>query len=140
MNVLDQLKEKALMLRKTKSDIAPSIVFAVSEIEKVGKNSGNRTTNNDEAIKVVQKLLSTIEINITFAVGKDDRLFSLNQEKNILMSVLPIMATEDEIRFFLESVESPQNKGVVMKALKEKFGVLVDMKQAGAIVSEIYSL
>ena len=56
MTVVEQLKKRSMALRKERNPIAPSIQFALSEIEKVGKNSGNRETTEDEAIRVVQKL------------------------------------------------------------------------------------
>jgi uncharacterized protein YqeY len=142
MNIIEKLKIESLNLRKTRNPVAPSIAFAISEIEKIGKNAGNRATTEDEAIKVIQKLIATIDENISFATQeKDDgRLVHLNYEKHILSSVLPEMVSMDEVRNYLISsfVEKPANKGVPMKVLKEKFGSKVDMKAAGNIVSELY--
>lgn len=144
MSIVEKLKAEAIALRKARSPVAPSIQFALSEIEKVGKNSGNRETTEDEAIKVVQKLIATVNENIRFATeSKDDsRLVALNFEKRILESTLPQMATEDEVRAYLKGffVDAPQNKGVAMKVLKTKFGALVDMKRAGEIISEMYGV
>lgn len=128
-----------MRLRKTRDPLAPKIVFALSEIEKVGKNAGNRVTTDDEAIRVVQKLIATIDENIRVTTDAV-RLIAFNQEKSILVSALPQMASEDEVRQFLATLNTPANKGVVMRALKEKFGSLVDMKQAGAIASEMFGL
>lgn len=144
MTVTEKLKAESLRLRKERNPIASSITFALSEIEKVGKNNGNRETTNDEAIKVVQKLIATLKENIKFATETNDdgRLVSLNHEKQILDSVLPQMVSEDEVRAYLAAsfVEKPENKGVAMKVLKTKFGALVDMKRAGEIISEMYGV
>ena len=142
MTIIEKLKEKSLKLRKEKNPVASSITFAISEIEKIGKNNGNRLTTDDEAIKVVQKLIATIDENIEFAKKEqnDGRLIHLNFEKEILSSILPEMVTMDEVREYLikSFVEKPANKGVPMKIIKDKFGAKVDMKAAGNIVSELY--
>ena len=145
MSVIEKLKAESLRLRKERNPIASSITFAISEIEKVGKNSGNRVTTNDEAIKVVQKLIATIDENLKLGID-DGRRVALNYEKQILLGVLPQMATEQEVADFLRDLftgkrddEIPK-KGDVMKALRDKFGALVDMKRAGQIATEIYGV
>jgi uncharacterized protein YqeY len=144
MNIIEKLKAESIALRKAKSPVAPSIQFALSEIEKIGKNSGNRETTEDEAIKVVQKLIATVNENIRFATESmdDSRLIALNFEKRILESVLPQMASENDVRAFLSATftTAPANKGIVMKELKAKFGALVDMKRAGEIITEMYGV
>lgn len=141
MSVIEKLKAESIALRKTRNPIAPSILFALSEIEKVGKNNGNRATTDDEAIKVIQKLIATIDENLKLVLD-DGRQVALNFEKQILMSVLPQMASDEEIRTYLINsfVEKPANKGVVMKVLKAKFGALIDMKRAGEIATELYGV
>lgn len=143
MTVIEKLKKESIRLRKDRSPVAASIQFALSEIEKIGKNAGNRATTDDEAIRVIQKIVSTINENLTHA--DTDRKVHLNYEKTVLESVLPQMATEDEVVDFLQETfggklaEIPK-KGEIMRALREEFGSLVDMKRAGAIVSELYGV
>jgi uncharacterized protein len=145
MSVVEKLKIESINLRKTRSPIAPSIVFALSEIEKVGKNAGNRETTEDEAIRVIQKIISTIDENLKHA--DENRKVHLNYEKTILSSVLPRMATDEEVIAFLKdryvfaaaAGEMP-NKGAIMKELRGRFGALVDMKRAGTIVAELYGI
>jgi uncharacterized protein YqeY len=145
MSVIEKLKSESINLRKTRSPIAPSILFALSEIEKVGKNAGNRATTEDEAIKVIQKLIATAEENLKLDID-DGRKMALNFERIILAGVLPQMASDEEVRDFLrglftgkKSDEIPK-KGEIMKALRDRFGALVDMKRAGQIVTEIYGV
>lgn len=145
MSVIEKLKAESLRLRKERNPIASSITFAISEIEKVGKNAGNRVTTNDEAIKVVQKLVATIDENLKLGID-DGRRVALNYEKQILLGVLPQMASDQEVSDFLRELftgkrddEIPK-KGDVMKALRDKFGALVDMKRAGQIATEIYGV
>jgi uncharacterized protein YqeY len=145
MSVLEKLKTETMNLRKTRNPLAPSLVFALSEIEKVGKNNGNRATTEDEAIKVVQKLVATIDENLKLNID-DARRVALNFEKQILLGVLPQMATETEITDFLRELFTGKRggdipkKGDVMKALRDHFGALVDMKRAGQIATEIYGV
>lgn len=146
MSVIEKLKLESLQLRKTRNSVAPAITFALSEIDKVGKNAGNRQTTEDEAIKVIQKLISVIDENIRLAAGNDGRLIALNFEKRILESVLPVMASDQEIISVLRDLftgkkaEELPKKGDVMKALKQTFGSKVDMKRAGQLSIELYGV
>ncbi len=144
MTLIEKLKTKSMQLRKERSPVASSIVFAISEIEKVGKNAGNRQTTEDEAIRVVQKIITTIDENLKHA--DTGRRIHLNYEKQILETVLPQMASDQDIIDFLRDLftgkrgdEIPK-KGDVMKALRDHFGALVDMKRAGQIAKEIYGV
>lgn len=142
MSVIEKLKAESLRLRKERNPIAASITFAMSEIEKVGKNNGNRATTDDEAIKVVQKLIATIDENLKLDVD-DGRRIALNYEKQILQSALPQMASEDEIRSqlaFAFQGKQISNKGEIMKWAKSRWGALADMKQVGSIASEMFGV
>lgn len=133
MSVIEKLKIESMRLRKERNPIASSITFALSEVDKVGKNAGNRATTEDEAIKVVQKIVATLDENLKVAADTA----AIEQEKAVLLSVLPTMVSEDTVRAYLrETFTAPANKGDVMKGLRAKFGALVDMKRAGAIASE----
>jgi len=145
MSVIEKLKTESLALRKTKNPVAASIVFALSEIEKFGKNNGNRATTEDEAIKIIQKLIATIDENLKAVkdTGDHGRAVHFNFEKNILLNVLPQMASDDEVRELLKEIlgdETPKNKGVAMKVIRDQYGAKVDMKRAGEIVTEIYGI
>lgn len=145
MTIITKLKAESLALRKQRNAIAPSITFAIAEIEKIGKNAGNRETTNDEAIKVVQKLIATIDENLKMTID-DGRRIALNYEKVILLGVLPQMVSDAQVLDFLRELftgkrgDSIPKKGDVMKSLRDRFGALVDMKRAGQLVTEIYGV
>lgn len=141
MTILSTLRTEALALRKTKNPIASSIMFTISEIEKVGKNNGNRETTDDEAIRVIQKLIATIDENLKLNLT-DKQKDGLTFERTILHSVLPQMASDEEIISFLkaEFPVTPPNKGPIMKGLKIKFGSLVDMKRASDLSTQLFDL
>ena len=139
MTIIEELKTKSLKLRKERNPIAASITFAISEIEKVGKNNGNRVTTEDEAIKTVQKLVATIEDNLKLDID-DGRKIALNYEKNILQSVLPKMATEEDIRKTLIDNFTTPSKKEVMQWAKSHWGALADMKLVGKVASELFNI
>jgi uncharacterized protein YqeY len=145
MSVIEKLKTESMALRKVRSPVAPAILFALSEIEKVGKNNGNRATTEDEAIKVIQKLIATIDENLKLNID-DGRRIALNFERQILLGVLPKMASDQDVIDFLRELFTGKReggvpkKGDVMKALRDHFGALVDMKRAGQIATEIYGV
>ena len=142
MNVIEKLKAESMALRKTRNPVAASITFALSEIEKFGKNNGNRATTDDEAIKVIQKLIATIDENLKVTTD-DGRKIAFNFEKTILSGVLPQMASDEEVRALLKDAigtEVPKNKGIAMKVIRDAYGAKVDMKRAGEIVTELYGV
>ncbi len=142
MTVVEKLKIESMALRKVRSPVAPSIQFAISEIEKVGKNNGNRETTEDEAIKVVQKLVATIDENLKLNID-DARKVSLSFEKQILVSVLPQMVPVDEIRsalVFAFDGAATKNKGEIMKWAKAHWGARADMKTVGAVANDLWGV
>lgn len=141
MTIVQKLKTESLRLRKERNPVAASITFVISEIDKIGKNSGNRETTEDEAVRVVQKLVATLRDNLNYKLTDDDEAATLLQIQ-ILESVLPKMLTvADTSKAVVDAVkEVGLNKGAVMKALRAKHGALIDMKLAGSLLTEIYGV
>jgi len=143
MSVIEKLKTESMRLRKERDPLAPKLVFALSEIDKVGKNSGNRATTDDEAVKAIQKIISNIDQTIDLLPVNSSTSYDLQREKKILSGLLPQMASDDEVRELLKEIlgdETPKNKGVAMKVIRDQYGAKVDMKRAGEIVTEIYGI
>jgi len=134
MSVIEKVRAESIRLRKERSPLAGSISFVLSEIEKVGKNNGNRATTEDEAIKVIQKIVANVESNL--GLIKDDfQIQKHTAEIDTLLSFLPKMATEkDVVDFLAQTPYITMNKGAIMKMIRDEFGARVDMKMAGAIV------
>ena len=144
MATLEALKKATIELRKARSPLAPFAVFVLAEVQKIGKNAGNRDTTEAEAIQVLKKVLATAEDNYSAAVEVNagpETIQNYIDEGEFIRDLLPQMVDEEIVRNFLNSTFSGQtpNKGQVMKALKEKFGAYVDMKAAGAIFTEMYA-
>lgn len=129
--IYENLKKISIKLRKERNPIAAAIVFALSEIEKVGKNNGNRATTEDEAVKVVQKLIAVLQENLK--VASEDKKIKFQEEIDILKSVLPEMVSEDEIKAWLAANFTEIKIPEVMKLAKATFGSRADM----AVVSRL---
>ena len=67
MSIIETLKSESIKYRKARSPFATTVVFILSEVQKIGKNAGNRETTEPEAIQVIKKLLTTAEDNIQAA-------------------------------------------------------------------------
>lgn len=145
MPIVQQLKTESLRLRKERNPIAASITFVLSEIERVGKNNGNRATTEDEAVKVVQKVIATLRDNLKYDITDSDAE-AMRMQIQILESVLPAMASDEEIMNVLrpimtwQTAETMPKKGEIMKVVRDAFGASVDMKRVGQLLQEIYGL
>jgi uncharacterized protein YqeY len=129
MTVIELLKTKTLELRKQRSPLGPTMQFHMAEVAKIGKSNGNRDTTEDEAVQYLKKSVQKLKENE----------FADQDEIAVLEAMLPRMATIDEVRahvFHLEATAGldVSNKGAVMKAVKEQFGSLVDMKMVGSML------
>lgn len=142
MTLMAQLKKDALLARKAGDGVRGTLLSTlIGEAEMVGKNAGNRESSDDEVQATIRKFLKNNQEAL--AVIKDaDRRAALEQESVILSAYLPPMASEDEVRALIaETVagladRSPKSMGVVMAALKARFGTRFDARQANAWVRE----
>lgn len=125
--MIKELKDLTLKLRKERDPLVPSLSFVNAQIDRIGKDDGNRATTEDEAIKFVQKLLATLKENLKF-----NNTIEARREIELLESLLPAMVSEEEVRAFILGLEG--GLGEVMKAVRAKYGSLVDMKLAKSIV------
>lgn len=142
MSLLARLKKDALLARKAGDGARGTLLSTlIGEAEMVGKNAGNRESSDDEVQATIRKFLKNNQEAL--AVIKDaERRAALEREAVVLSAYLPPMASEDEVKAVIaETVagladRSPKSMGVVMAALKAKFGTSFDAKQANAWVRE----
>jgi uncharacterized protein YqeY len=99
------------------------MVFHLSEMNRIEKNK-QREITEDESIEYLKKAVQKLK----------ETPISNPEEIEILESLLPQMATLEEVQEFLNTLDSSMNKGAIMKSVKEKFGPLVDMKQVSKMV------
>lgn len=140
MTIIEKLKSESMRMRKERSPLASFSVFMISEIEKVGKNDGNRETKPDEVIQFLKKQITTTQYNLSLPLP-DAVSEAMKLELAFLEELLPTMISDQEVREFLTEMfgdAGPKNKGEAMKFLRDEFGALVDMRTAGVIVSEMF--
>lgn len=112
--MLTGIKARVLDLRKEKDPLAPFGLWLVSEIEKIGKNKGNRETTEDECIQLLKKLKDTL---------------SEKAEIDFVAAFIPEMLSDEEVlTFFREKSFSSLKQA--MPALKSQYGSRVDMRRA----------
>lgn len=134
-NILEKLKADRLVARKASSPTLVSYYnFLISEIEKIGKNDGNRETTNDEAVVAVKKMISNVLTTMEAKnVHREFSSDSIVLELAYLESLLPAMISDEVVdEYVKELLSQGADKGTLMKALKAKFGVLVDLKRVSA--------
>ena len=142
MSLLSQLKKDSMLARKAADGVRATLLSTlIGEAEMVGKNAGNRESTADEVQQTIRKFLKNNQEAL--GVIKDaDRRAALEQESIILTAYLPPMASEAEVKVFIADTvagladRSPKQMGVVMGALKAKFGTSFDAKQANAWVKD----
>jgi len=140
MSILKQIKENQVQARKERDKFKTGVLTALAgEVAVVGKNNGNRETNDTEAIKVITKFAKGVEETINL-VKDEDKIKELEKELEIYKSYLPKQMTEEElvtkIGIFLQTETNP-NMGSVMKYLKENFEGEYNGKMASKIVKEL---
>lgn len=137
--MIDQIKADMLTARKAKkSKLVSSMALLISEIERIGKNDGNRATTKDEAIAVIKKMvLRGQELHNYLDVGpmRD----ATEAELEMLNGYLPTMVTEDDVKAFISDKidDGATHIGQLMGALKKEYGQTVDMKAAGGIAKQM---
>lgn len=135
MTILEQIQETKLKARRNGEYGASFFSFVQSEIEKVGKNSGNRQTTDDEAIRVIRKI---IETNLkTHELSQNEDLI---RENSLLERFLPQMVQDEVLVEFVRKTFSTLDNphlGAIMKAVKQEFGTLADMNRAKEIATKL---
>ncbi|MDY0071195.1 MAG: GatB/YqeY domain-containing protein [Thauera sp.] len=136
MSLLDQLKKDSLTARKAGESVRISLLSTlIGEAAMVGKNAGNRDSTDEEVLQTVRKFLKNNQ-EATAVIKDPARLAVLEEESAVLASYLPPQASDEEVKAFIDSTvagladRSPKQMGVVMGALKARFGTNFDAKTA----------
>ena len=133
--IVQEIQKLKTQFRKENPEMGSFLAFVQSEIEKVGKNNGNRQTTEDEAISVIEKIIYNNEKSITLSNGNmtAEQQEKLNSENQILQQFLPEKIDDTTLTLFIEKTIleiSNANLGSLMKSVKENFGKRVDMNKA----------
>lgn len=136
--LIEQIKNDQIEARKARDTFkATTLTTLYSEAAMVGKNDGNRTTNDSEVIAVVKKFLKGIEESIAAYPGEANELLA---EKQILTTYLPSQFSDEKLSDIIDCIIVANNitemkqMGLVMKELKSQFDGQFDGKTASSLV------
>ena len=142
MSLLAQLKKDSLLARKAADRVRGTMLSTlIGEAEMVGKNAANRESTDEEVQQTIRKFLKNNQEAL--GVIKDEaRRAVLEQESAILTAYLPPLASDAEVQTFIAASvatlaeRSPKQMGVVMGALKARYGSDFDAKQASVWIKD----
>lgn len=149
MSVLAALNAKTLELRKARDPLAGALLSVQSAAtanakERAVKAKQDLATvkaDDEDALRAIQKGIKQVQDTLSH---KPDHELSL-RELEILESLLPKMASEDEIRGEAESFaaglseKSMKQMGAVMTHLSNVFGTALDKSKASAVARALLS-
>lgn len=167
MKLIERIKADQLTARKTNDKVASGALSALlSEASMVGKNAGNRASNDEEVVATIKKFIKNAELTSaalddkfekrmgfpkndskTRILEEANRLFmeeivpqmrAIEREISILNDYLPSQLEEATIRGIIaESAFSTM--GDVMKYFKEHYTGRYDGKLVSSIAKETFS-
>lgn len=141
MITLQQLKTEQLEARKARNLVKSSLLTTLlGELDTDAKRSGKEP----DTTAVVRKFLKNIAENISIAGDRRDSnwLDELEQEKEILEAYLPQQLTYLQLESYLTQAilhDGLNNKGALMKYLKDNFAGQYDGKVASEVVTKLLS-
>lgn len=149
MSILAALNAKTLELRKTRDPLAGSFqavqalatANAKERAIKAGQDLSTVKADDEDALKGIQKAIKQVRDTLSLAPTDEKSL----RELEILESLLPKMASEDEIRGEAETFiatlpeKTMKQMGGVMAHLAVTFGTSLDKAKASAIVKQALS-
>jgi uncharacterized protein YqeY len=136
--LIDKLREDLLNARRARTAISTGLLTAlVGEAVMVGKNAGNRDTNDEEVLATIRKFLKNAEENLVRLVSIGRPIDETNVEIAILKAYLPQQMSEMQLAVAIMDLKlaNPSiNMGQMMKSLKDKYAGLYDSRRASDLV------
>lgn len=129
------IKEAMIEKNKNKQITYKSIL---ENAQKIAKKT-NTAVTDEMIVTATKNEIKQLNDLLEFCTVGSDKYNETTEKIKFCESVLPKMATEDEIMEFLISNMIEKNMGICMKALKEKFGANMDGKMASMIAKEYVS-
>lgn len=147
MSIINTIKADQLQSRKDKNKfLTQTLTTVMGEIEKIGKDDGNRETTDVEAVKVLRKTRSSVEFTIKTMLDVDGRanIATQAEEIQILNKYIPQQYSEDKIMNLLLDFQqelAEQEVGLTlplaMKFLKSEHEGQYDGKLASFVVRDM---
>lgn len=143
MSIATEVKAQHLTVRKSREDqVAISLLTVlVSDIERIAKEKGHDTTD-EEAVMVIRRLLKSNTEMFEILVDRSLSTTDTEHEKDILESFLPEQLSDHDLRngiqeIFVDLNPGPKDMGKVMGEIKKRYGTSVNMKIASEIVKQV---
>lgn len=148
MTILTNIKQEQLRARKDRDTVKATLLTTlIGEAVMVGKNDGNRETNDAEVVRVIKKFITNAKE--TLLVIKDsDRLEDIKKvtiEIDTLHAFLPQQLTGTQLADVIDKIisatasNSLKDMGKIMKALKEQYSGKYDGAEANALIKARFS-
>lgn len=135
---------KQAMLEKSKENTvrtkARSVTFKniFNEASNRAKEQKLDNLSDELVINAVKKEIKQLTETLSYCKGNEDKENEVNICLDAAKELLPKMATESDIKAFVESnKDNASNIGAMMKLLKEEFGASLDGKLASQVVKSI---
>jgi uncharacterized protein YqeY len=140
----NKIKNDQLNARKNRDRLRANILTTLySEVSIIGKNEGNRSTTDKEALKKINYFLKNAKENLEKikdgrVISYPERTSEIRLEIEIYESYLPTQLSDDEILKELDTCIGLgiDNIGAIMKHFKTNFAGLYDGKKLSSMVKE----
>lgn len=139
-----ELIKQAMIAKKTDKTGDSAVVCQtykniLETAQKIAKESGCGVTDADIVSAAKKEIKQATELlGFCKQSGNEEKIRNTEIAIETAKSVIPQMASEEEIRAFVEANRASfSNMGLMMNALKEKFGTALDGKVASGIVKEM---
>lgn len=146
MSIISQIKEDQLTARKDRQKLlAQTLTTLIGEIEKIGKDDGNRETTDAESVAVLKKFRKGVEDTLNLMTESSELKMGnttiQDQELAIVDGYIPLQLTADQLTQLLldkqVSDEEALKLPTAMKFLKENYAGLYDGRMASLVIKDI---
>jgi uncharacterized protein YqeY len=138
--IIEDIKTKQVKSRISRDSFRTGILTTLlGEVEKIGKDSGNRPTNDDESYRVIKKFIKNINETLKLT---DRNSEVLKKELKVLNEFMPDETSDEDIKSeifkIIQEMKNDESNpriviGPIMRQLKLKFENF-DSKNASIII------
>jgi uncharacterized protein YqeY len=144
MSLMQQIKADQLAARKNReSGKALLLTTLIGEAQTIGKNDGNRETNDAEVTAVIKKFVKNIGEVLKVADSTSNTYLTAIAEKEVLESYLPKQISGQDLQDLIRGLAAEvgavrkADMGKLMGALKLQHEGTYDGSEASLIVRSI---
>jgi uncharacterized protein len=141
--LLETIQRDSLEARKAReSEKATTLVTLFAEASRPGKDAGNRTSTDEEVIKVVRKFIKGLDDSLQ-VLTQPEAIARAQREKHVLSAYLPSQLSGEALVRAIEGIVAPmvdksaKSMGLVMNALRTQYGGAYDGAEASKLVKSI---